>query len=52
MNDPRPHDRLAREPLRPLVDELARRYGDGREPHAVTLRDLSLEARRARAPVA
>lgn len=42
-------ERLARPALAPLVDELARRYGEGAgiEPTRVTLRDLTTENRRA-----
>lgn len=39
--------RLARPQLVPLVDELFRRYGEGEGPVTVTLRDLSMDQRRA-----
>lgn len=39
--------RLDREELAPLVDELARRYGDGTSPATLTLRELSLAERGA-----
>lgn len=48
MNDGRvAHERLGRPELAPLVDELARRFGDGTPPVAITVRDLSLGQRLA-----
>lgn len=44
---PDPRTRLARPALAPLVDELARRFGEGPDPARLTLRGLTPQVRQA-----
>ncbi len=47
MSGRKPGAQLGRPELAPLVDELARRYGDGPPPATITLRNLTIEQRGA-----